>query len=69
MKSTLFAALLSVFVIGVAVTAAAGPETVLLCHKPDKKKAGVTMQVAQPAAAAHFGHGDTAGACPASPSR
>jgi hypothetical protein len=69
MKSTLFAALLSVVMVGAAVTAAAGPETVLLCHKPDKKKAGITMQVLQPAAAAHFGHGDTAGACPTSPSR
>ena len=69
MKSILFAALLSVVMVGVAVTATAAPKTVLLCHKGDKKNGGKTMEVPQPAAAAHFGHGDTAGACAASPSR
>ncbi len=69
MKSTLFAALLSVVMLGVALTASARHDSVLLCHKAGNKKGGVTLQVPQPAAGAHFGHGDTAGACTASPSR
>lgn len=35
-----------------------GPDKVVLCHKGKK-----TLQVAEAAAKAHYGHGDTPGPC------
>ena len=67
MKQTVFA-LVAFLVMGSAVAAAPSKETVTLCHRP-ANKGGTTMTVPQPAASGHFGHGDTAGACQASPSR
>jgi hypothetical protein len=67
MKQTIFV-LVALLVVGSAVSAAPSKDTVTLCHKAGKK-AGATMTVPQPAAGGHFGHGDTAGACQASPSR
>lgn len=37
---------------------------VLVCHKPNSKKGGHTLSIAQPAVSAHLGHGDTLGPCP-----
>lgn len=48
--------------IGIA-SAARGQTKVTLCHE------GQTLTVAEPAAAAHYAHGDTPGPCPVSPSR
>jgi hypothetical protein len=54
-----------VVVLGVVllVSVFAGQPKVTLCHK------GNTLTVAQPAAAAHYAHGDTPGPCPASPAK
>lgn len=41
----------------------ANGEKVLICHKPDKK-GGHTLNVAEPAVAAHLAHGDKLGPCP-----
>jgi hypothetical protein len=40
-----------------------GARTVLLCHKPGTP-AEKTLALPSPAAPAHYGHGDTPGACP-----
>jgi hypothetical protein len=37
---------------------------VLICHKPDKKKGGNTLSIAEPAVPAHLAHGDKLGPCP-----
>ena len=42
----------------------AGGEKVLICHKPNKKKGGHTLSIAQAAVPAHLAHGDTMGSCP-----
>ena len=68
MKQTLCLLVAFVVVVGSAVSAAPSKDMVTLCHGTGKK-GGTTMTVTQRAAAAHFGHGDTAGACQASPSR
>ena len=62
-KSTLVAALLAFAAIQVTGAALSASDKVVLCHKPDKKHGGNTLVVSQSAAAAHFGHGDTSGAC------
>lgn len=41
-----------------------GGEKVLVCHKPNQKKGGHTLSIAQPAVPAHLAHGDTLGPCP-----
>ena len=39
-------------------------EKVLVCHKPNNKRGGITLSIAAPAVPAHLAHGDTLGACP-----
>jgi hypothetical protein len=41
-----------------------GQNKVLVCHKPNNKKGGHTISIAEPAVPAHLAHGDTLGACP-----
>ncbi len=44
--------------------ASEGQNKVLVCHKPNNKKGGHTISIAEPAVPAHLAHGDTLGACP-----
>jgi hypothetical protein len=67
MKQTLFVLIAVLVVVGSAVSAAPAKGQVTLCHRAGK--AVVTITVPQAGAAAHFAHGDTAGACQASPSK
>ena len=46
----------------------ASQNRVTLCHKAGSAQPNNTLTVAQPAAQAHFNHGDSPGPCPASPS-
>jgi hypothetical protein len=46
------------------VTVSAGQTKITICHKGSN-----TITVAEPAAAAHFAHGDTQGPCPVSPKK
>jgi hypothetical protein len=39
-------------------------EKVLVCHKPNNKRGGITLSIAAPAVPAHLAHGDTLGPCP-----
>lgn len=59
---TLAIALAGLAGLGCVATVASSPgegqEKVVLCHKGKK-----TLEVAAPAAEAHFGHGDTPGPC------
>lgn len=41
-----------------------GQNKVLVCHKPNNKKGGHTISIAEPAVPAHLAHGDILGACP-----
>ena len=51
-------------VVAVVSVMEASQTKVTLCHKGKN-----TLTVADSAAAAHYAHGDTPGACPASPSK
>ncbi len=51
-------------VVVIASVLAGEQKKVTLCHKGQ-----ATITVAESAAAAHYAHGDTPGACPASPSK
>ena len=67
-QSLLFLVLIPLLAAGSAVAAPPSKEMVTLCHKAGKK-GGSTMTVPRPAAATHFGHGDSPGPCEASPSK
>ena len=57
------AAVVGASVIPVVASNGDGPQDrVVICHKPGTP-AEHTMTVAQPAVAAHLGHGDTLGSC------
>jgi len=63
----LFVVELVVIAVAVAAILSGAPreeKKVTLCHKGRN-----TLTVAEPAAAAHYAHGDTPGPCPASPSK
>jgi len=59
------AALVAVVTVVAIVSSVAAQQTkVTICHKGKN-----TITVAEPAAAAHYAHGDAPGACDASPSK
>ena len=59
------AALVAVVTVVAIVSSVAAQQTkVTICHKGKN-----TITVAEPAAAAHYAHGDIPGACDASPSK
>jgi hypothetical protein len=64
MRRFIVAGLVVVMMVLVVIASvfAGGQDKVTLCHKGKN-----TLTVAAPAAAAHYAHGDTPGACPASP--
>jgi hypothetical protein len=70
-RKQLLMVVLAIVMVGAAISALfAAAQQVTLCHKPQGNETNSqTITVSSAAAQTHFAHGDTAGACPVSPSR